>query len=123
MEFAHHYHSSHPEKQNVVSGLKNVRRMIGLKIGSFFRPAQSRKGPKSRGKPGIKHVGVLLPLARRSFSACLPVRQGGGAIVFRCLNSAVNFISLVPDRNAVSEPYLPRDAPVAQIIYPMEIGF
>src|SRR3989344_2735796 len=78
MEFAHHYHSSHPEKQNVVSGLKNVRRMIGLKIGSFFRPAQSRKGPKSRGKPGIKHVGVLLPLARRSFSACLPVRQGGG---------------------------------------------
>ena len=50
---AHHDHSRHPEKQNVVCGDQQARRIVRLKIGCLFGPAERRERPQRRAEPGV----------------------------------------------------------------------
>src|SRR3989344_6555548 len=84
--------------------------MIVFKIFGIFRPAQSRECPETVREPRVKRIFILRPRAIHSFS-------GGGAV------ADFYFIFVVPDGNTVSIPYLPADAPVAQVFYPVEVGF
>src|SRR3989344_522084 len=98
---AHQYHACHPEKDDVIAGLQDRCRMVRFQIFCFFRPTKRRKCPQSRGEPCVEHVRVLLPS-----------RAGR-------LKTDLHFFALVPRRDTMSEPNLPRDAPVTEIIYPV----
>ena len=60
---AHHDHPGHPKEDDVKARLQNRSRIKGLKRVRFFGPAQGRKRPERRAKPGVKHVLVLFELA------------------------------------------------------------
>src|SRR4051812_32127315 len=77
--------------------------MIRLHVRGLLRPAERRKSPESRGKPCVQDVWVLLPAFARRFYLHF------GLTVF------------VPSRNTVTKPYLPRDAPITQVVYPVKI--
>ena len=52
-------HTGYPEGDYVVARYECIRGIVALKVLSLIGPAESRKGPESRGKPRVKNVLVL----------------------------------------------------------------
>ena len=90
--------------------------MIGFKIFGIFRISEGGKSPKTGREPGVQSVGVLLPTLRS---------LGGGGQILRLIRSFAdgNFLIFIPNRNPVSIPDLPRNTPVAKVVYPVIINF
>src|SRR3989338_5665013 len=92
--------------------------MVRLQVRCFFRPPECRECPKSGRKPCVERILVLCPSIARGWS-CSDVR-------FHILNPSTiargTALRPVPHRNPMSEPYLPRDAPIAEIVYPVVIN-
>src|SRR5580704_19120178 len=108
-----HDHARHPEEKNLISGDEQRGRIENRLVASFLRPAERRKGQQSRGKPGVEHIRDLLQLCaaalralRRSFA-----RDDYFLAAFTC-----------PRRNAMSPPQLARDAPVVDVVHPVQVN-
>ena len=54
------YHSDYPEENDVIAGNQHIRRIEILVILRLLRPAQSLKGPKGTGEPGIQGILILM---------------------------------------------------------------
>ena len=104
-EGAEHHHPGHPEEQDVVAGDENACGIELLKIGRAVRPPHGGERPQRRGEPGVQDVGVLFPALRRGL-----VGADADGLAVRAM----------PDRDPVSPPQLPRDAPVVHVIDPGE---
>ncbi len=111
-----HDHPGNPEEDDV--GTRNESRsrieMIECLLLHFRFPGPTQGGqrPKPGRSPGIQNVFVLLPFLRIG-------RAGCGHVPICRVRTDGSF--LVPDRNPVSPPELPADAPVLNVFEPMQI--
>ena len=107
------HHSHDPERDYIVTCDKGVGGIIALEILAVgIRPAEGRERPESRGEPCIKRIGILMNMG----AAALRALVGSGSC-----NGYLAAIVAIPCRDAVTPPELAGDAPVADILEPMEI--
>ena len=106
-------HPDNPEENNIIAGDQNIGRIEILQIFGLVRPAQCLERPECRGKPGIQCVRILMKLRAAALRADV-----------RCLSrdDCLAAVITVPGGNSVSPPELSGDAPVLDIIRPVEVG-
>ena len=111
---AGHDHARHPQVDDVPGGSQELGRVEALKVLGLVRPAEGREGPQPGRRPGVHDIGVL------TNEGLAGVRVDGADLeVFdRCAGHAV---LVVPDRNAVAPPELTADAPVLDVVEPVEV--
>eukprot|EP00754_Rhynchopus_humris_P043566 Rhum_TRINITY_DN3360_c0_g1::Rhum_TRINITY_DN3360_c0_g1_i1::g.10617::m.10617 len=126
-----HDHARHPEEQDVVASLEQLRReelleVLVLRVG----PAQGRVRQQTRREPGVKHI--LVPLQRQllrvlvgELEQLLRLRAG---LVLRPARHPVARVVLVQGLavkealvggNAVAPPQLARNAPRVDVVEPV----
>ena len=110
----HHDHAGHPEEKNVEGRHQDGSGIEGLQFPCFFRPAHGGERPERGGKPCVKHVGILFQMRSAALGA-------GSGVGFG--NDEFSAVRAGPGRNAVSPPYLAADAPVADVVQPVIVGF
>ena len=112
-----HDHPGNPEEDDV--GTRNESRsrveMIECLLLHFriARPAQGGQRPKPGRSPSIQNVFVLLPFLRIG-------RAGRGHVPIGRVRTDGSL--LVPNRNPVSPPKLPADAPILNVFEPMQVS-
>ncbi len=109
---AEHDHARNPEEKNFVGGDQQRCRIKHCLIARLLRPSQSGEGQQAGREPGIEHVGHLLELHARTFSA--------GE---RSLASDHHMFAFAagPRRNPMAPPQLARNAPVVDVVHPVQI--
>ena len=106
---AEHDHARHPEKQNLVRGDQQRRRIKHFLIARLLRPAQSRERQQTGRKPRVQYVRILLQLGVATLRT-----------LCRCFTGDDNFPTLaMPRRNPMSPPQLPGNAPVVDVVHPV----
>ncbi len=121
---AEHNHARHPEEENVKAGDEQARRVERVKICAAqgcirtrlrrdVRPAEDRDRQQAGREPRVEHVGFLRnPVG--------PAMCAGRGIHARHRDLAAR--GAMPRRNAMAPPELPRDAPVMDVVHPLEVG-
>ena len=125
-----HHHARDPEEDDILGGYEIARRIELVEIGSLLRPAESRERPKPRAEPGVENVGILLKVGeRQSGIARLDLRllerllSGLGdkhQLLFPIPNSP--FPAKRICRNSMPPPKLTRNAPILNVLHPVEIN-
>ena len=111
---AHHHHARCPEEQNVEAGDHERRGVVSSQIHGIVRPSHGRKWPQAGAKPGVEYVRILLHARRSAMRAFL--RRFPGHRNFTAFRA-------VPGWNTMAPPELARDAPVANVLHPVEERF
>ena len=112
-----HDHAGDPEEDDVEARHQHVGRIERRELRRLPRPAECRERPEGRAEPGVEHVvvlaqrdGVSVAIAPRPFRASAAVR------------ATIDVAGLVvPRRDAVAPPQLAADAPVLDVVHPLEI--
>ncbi len=78
-------------------------------VRGLLRPAERGERPQAGGEPGVEDVGVLRPAL------------AGGRLVVRAEADDLA-VRAVPDGDAVAPPQLARDAPVVEVVDPVEVA-
>ena len=122
---AHHDHAGVPEKQDVVAADEQARGVIGAEIGRVVGPAERGERPEAGAEPGVEDVGVLREFRAAAFRAFRGHACGAGVAVddFDArIERGDHFLAVgaMPDGDAMAPPELARDAPVANIVEPVE---
>ena len=112
---AHHDHACDPEKDDVETGDQHVARVELAECLRIVWPSQGAERPQRRREPRVEHV---LVLAECHVGTEIVPRAD---IVFRVADVDVAVI-IVPGGDAMSPPQLPADAPVLDVVHPVEIG-
>ena len=105
--------SRSPEKQDVEAHDHQVVGIETAQIGGFLRPAQRGEGPETGAKPGVERV---------------PVGPQSGARTLRALHGRLarhdDFTAgvAIPGGDAVPPPELPGNAPIVNLVHPIEIN-
>ncbi|MNI07776.1 hypothetical protein D3C73_607910 [compost metagenome] len=108
-------HPCHPEVDNIISGHQNIVRVIPLIVAAvLIRPAQRCKRPQVGAEPGVQNILILSQIVKAADSA---------RFLFTVCNKYFPCGFGVPGRNAVAPPQLAGDAPVADVLNPVQIGF
>ncbi|OQA96872.1 MAG: hypothetical protein BWY25_02203 [Chloroflexi bacterium ADurb.Bin222] len=107
-----HRLARYPEEEDVIAGLTHVVGEETLQIRRVpIGPAKRGEGPQPGREPRVEHILVLADGAAAALGTA-------GRIFQRAPLLAA--IVAVPDRNAMAPPQLPADAPVADVLHPME---
>src|SRR6267143_356636 len=123
--FAHylesrHDHSGNPKEYNIGSGDQCIGRIKIPKVGIILWPSERGERPEPCGEPRVENILVLPEVRRAAVRAAFRLRPRDDRLL------AFKFASLVadavPDRDAVSPPELPGDAPIADVRQPVLIG-
>ncbi len=113
---AQHDHARHPEEQNVKARNQQARRIKRVEIRTILSGNFGQPKHRHGSSPEENHVSStsvdLLQLVR---SAVLALRR----ILSR--NNDLVASRTVPRRNAMSPPQLPRDAPVMDVLHPVQV--
>ena len=115
---AGHDHAGNPEEDDVGSGDEGGGWVVGMEAMAFHfllvGPAHGGQGPEPGGGPGVEDVFVLLPVFGicGAFEGDVDVGRVGTVLPFS-----------VPDGDAMSPPELAGDAPVFDVVEPVEVGF
>ena len=109
----HHDHPRHPEEENVEAGHEQGCRIETRQVGRLFGPPQGGKGPEGRREPGIENVGIPGDIGAFAGGADRRILPEYGQMATG---------TTAPGRNPVAPPYLPRNAPVADVVDPFVIG-
>ena len=105
------HHAREPEEDDIVAAGEHA---VGVEIAQIFRivrPAEGRKRPQRRGEPGIEHVLVLM-------DATAALWAGGDVFAG---NGDFAAVVAVESRDAVAPPELTGNAPVADVLHPVQI--
>ena len=110
-----HDHAGDPEEDDVVARLHHLRRVEAREVVRVLvRPAQRRVRPEARGEPSVEGV-LVLPQRTVAGPAGVGILDGGDGL------AAVPGLA-VPDGDAVAPPDLAADAPVADVLHPVQVG-
>ncbi len=111
-----HDHPRHPEEDDVERRHEELRRVVGRQLRRLLRPAHDRERPQPRREPRVEHVLVLTEIDVAAVVVpCLLGRVGLG------VGGERSIVRSVPDRNPVPPPQLARDAPVADVLHPVDV--
>jgi len=106
-----HDHPRDPEEDDVGARHQVVRRVVRPQVLGLLGPAQRRERPEPGGEPRIEHVPVRRELRRAAGRAGLDAFPRQHLVP----------LGAVEDRDRVPPPELPRDAPVADVLEPVEV--
>ena len=106
-------HSDDPEEDDVVACDQHIRRIEVFEIFCHFRPSQCAERPQRAGEPCIQGIRILSEV-------CAAALRANDRRLFGddCLTALVAVICGDP----VAPPELAADAPVADVVGPVEIG-
>ena len=108
---AGHDHAADPEIDDLASRAVHARGIEGLQVVSLFGPTERREGPQRGRKPRVEHVGVLRQLDAPALGTLARWLDRNGRMA----------VVAVVDRDAMPEPELPPDVPVAQPSQPVKV--
>jgi hypothetical protein len=108
---AHHHHARDPEEDDVEAGHQHAGRIERLQLRRRFGPAERGERPQRRREPRVEHV-----LLTRQF----PVTRLRLRLRLRARDIDVAAL-VVPRGNAMAPPQLPADAPVLDLVHPLEV--
>ena len=108
----HHHHARDPEEYDVVAGFHHACRIEVVEVVRVVGPAQRRVRPQRRAKPCVQNIFVLSQIAIGA--------MGAGCRVFQFDNRLIAVVA-VPDGDAMPPPQLAADAPVPDVVHPVEI--
>ena len=111
---AHHDHPGDPEEDDVEPGDEDPGRVVPGEPLRLARPSQGRERPQGRREPGVEHVRVALQGNVRAEAVALP----GLRLAPSHVDAAVRG---VPGRDAMAPPDLAADAPVLDVVHPLEV--
>ena len=106
------YHTRHPEEDDVVCGNEHVGGIEVFEVLRGFGITERGEGPERGAEPGVEYVLVLLELRASA------MRATGGIFLLHYYFAA---IFAVPRGDTVSPPELTGNAPVFDILHPVEI--
>ena len=106
-------HSGYPEEDDVIAGHQHTGGIEVLQILGVMGPAQRGEGPQGGGEPGVQHVLVLMEMGAAALGALF-----GRVLADHGLAALVAVIG----GNPMAPPQLTADAPVANVLHPVEIG-
>src|SRR5690606_25595738 len=113
----HHDHAGDPEEDDVETRDEHAGRVERLQLVRLFRPAERRERPERRREPRVEHVFVAHEL---DFLAALRTRLCL-RIGLRARDIDIAFV-VVPRRNLMAPPELAADAPILDVVHPLEVG-
>ena len=105
-------HAGNPEEDDVIARHECIRRIEILEVFCLIRPAQRRERPQRGREPSIQGILILVQLFRATLGACM--RR------IHCDNRLAAILA-VPRRDAVSPPELAGNAPILDVLHPIEI--
>ena len=118
---AHHNHPRYPEEQDVEAGNQLRRRVEHIEIARVLGPAERGKRKQRRREPGVQNVGFLLNGKATGGALEWIFATHNGLRVQVALRMRASVIRAVPGWNAMSPPELARDAPVVDLIHPVQV--
>ena len=107
-----HDHAGDPEENDFRRGGQCLRGIVESKLILFLGPSENAKGPKPGGKPRVKDIGVLFNF---------PATAGRAALGRRLRHPLMTAISTCKNGNPVSPPDLPGNAPVPNVLHPIQV--
>ena len=130
---ARHHHARHPEEDDVLRRHEVGGRIVVVEIRRLLRPAERGERPQPRAEPRVEHVRILLEISHRQRG--IPRHRLG--LLQRLLGVLGDHEHLFPlpfslftripahvvSGNAVAPPELTRDAPVLDVVHPVEVHF
>src|SRR5690606_17373350 len=87
--------------------------VVAAQVRRVVRPAQRGVRPQARGEPRVEGVLVLLEVRAVAPRAALGVLDRDDGLLA---------VAAVPDGDAVAPPDLAADAPVADVLHPVQVG-
>ena len=108
---AGHHHARHPEEEDVGAGDEVTGGIVEGEVLGLLGPAEGGEGPEPGGEPRVQHVGVLVDGRAAALGA--DGGLGGGGPLVLAVTAGV-------DGDAVAPPDLAADAPVADVLHPVE---
>src|ERR1039457_585781 len=87
--------------------------VIFCEVGGLERPAEGGEWPEGAREPGVENVGVLVEVER---CAARAAERGFAG------HDDLQALGAVPGGDAVAPPELARDAPIADVVHPLEVG-
>ena len=121
-----HYHSRHPEEQDVRTSHKIIGRIIIRKIPvrdmlRMSRHLRIENGyrPQPRREPRIQHILILLQICGRNVRIELSCLFQS---LFRCRSHDIPSIREIVCRYLLSPPQLAGNAPVVYILHPVTVS-
>ena len=106
-------HAGDPEEDDIITRDQRIGREIVFQFRGLFRPAQRGEGPEGGGEPGVEGVLVLVDVFAAAVLALAGRAAGDGDLAA---------VVTVPGRDAVAPPELTGDAPVLDVLHPVEVG-
>ena len=106
-------HAGDPEGDDIVTGDEGGGGVEFAHLGSVIRPAQGGEGPQCAGEPGIQGIGVLGHVAA-ALGALFDALNGDNGLAA---------VIAVVGGDAVAPPQLAADAPVPDVLHPVEVVF
>ena len=106
-----HHHAGDPEEEDVRAGDEVGGGVVKGEVGGLLGPAEDGEGPEPGGEPGVEDVGVLVDGGAAALGADGGLLGGGPFVVA---------VAAGVDGDAVAPPDLPADAPVADVLHPVE---
>src|SRR5205807_7385358 len=82
-----------------------------LEVGRLLRPSEDCEGPESTAEPGVENVGVVGQPGVTALRASRRLLDPGEAVP----------VAAGRHRDGVAEPELAADAPVAQVVHPVQV--
>ena len=105
-------HPDYPEENNIIPGHQHIVGIEVIEILRLLGPSQGRKGPQCRGKPGIQRIRILRHMGAAALRALAGILSG--------YHDLAALIAIV-GRDPVPPPELPGNAPVTDVIRPVEV--
>ena len=127
---AGHHHAGHPEEDDVLRRHEVRGRIVEAEVVGLLWPAHRGERPQPRAEPGVEHVGILLEVgggqvrvAGLGFRHLQRSLGGlGNKHLFTIPYSLFTWIPAhVVSGNPMSPPELARDAPVLDVVHPVEV--
>ena len=106
-------HAGNPEEDDVIAGDHDAGGIPEVEVGGLFRPAHRGEGPERGGEPGVQNIFFAMDVLTAAVGAAGGVLAGD-----RDLAAVV----AVPGRNLMAPPELAGNAPVVDVLHPVEIG-
>ena len=108
-----HHHARHPEEEDVVTRLHDLRRVVAFQIARLIWPTERAKRPEARAEPGVKDVALLhQALGERATLAAT-------AWTFNCGTYGDVAVGAVPGGDAMPPPELATHVPIANLSKPV----
>ena len=107
------YHSDNPEENNIISRYKYICRIEVIKFLCFLWPSKYGERPQCRGEPCIQCILILCHMLTSALRTYFRF--------FSCHYHLATLVTVVC-RNSVSPPDLTGNAPVTDVLQPVQIN-